>query len=67
MIQTGRKDGMQLMDQAILDYLMKKVVSAQEAHAMAHSKTEFLPCLPAESQGRDGRPTCARYTARTAG
>src|SRR5690606_17415106 len=23
MIQTGRKDGMQMMDQAILDYLMK--------------------------------------------
>ncbi|HEX2167803.1 MAG TPA: hypothetical protein VHG09_11280 [Longimicrobiales bacterium] len=45
MIQTGRKDGMQLMDQAILDYLMKKVISPEEAYARAHSKAEFLPYL----------------------
>jgi twitching motility protein PilT len=49
MIQTGRKDGMQLMDQAILDFLMKKVVAPQEAYAKAHSKAEFLPYLPADS------------------
>ncbi|MGH7447728.1 MAG: type IV pilus twitching motility protein PilT [Longimicrobiales bacterium] len=45
MIQTGRKDGMQLMDQAILDYLMKKVITPEEAYARAHSKAEFLPYL----------------------
>ena len=45
MIQTGRKDGMQLMDQAILDYLMKKIVSPEEAYARAHSKAEFVPYL----------------------
>jgi twitching motility protein PilT len=45
MIQTGRKDGMQLMDQAVLDYLMKKVISPEEAFARAHSKPEFLPYL----------------------
>ncbi|HEX6309103.1 MAG TPA: type IV pilus twitching motility protein PilT [Longimicrobiales bacterium] len=45
MIQTGRKDGMQLMDQAILDYLMRKVISPDEAYARAHSKAEFLPYL----------------------
>ena len=45
MIQTGRKDGMQLMDQAILDYLMKKIISPEEAYARAHSKAEFLPYL----------------------
>jgi twitching motility protein PilT len=47
MIQTGRKDGMQLMDQAILDYLMKKVIAPEEAYAKAHSKAEFLPYLTA--------------------
>ena len=45
MIQTGKKDGMQMMDQAILDYLMKKVVSPEEAYAKAHNKAEFLPYL----------------------
>jgi twitching motility protein PilT len=45
LIQTGRKDGMQLMDQAILDMLMKKVVSAEEAYSRAHNKSEFLPYL----------------------
>jgi twitching motility protein PilT len=45
MIQTGKKDGMQMMDQAILDYLMKKVVSPEEAYAKAHNKNEFLPYL----------------------
>jgi twitching motility protein PilT len=46
MIQTGRKDGMQLMDQAILDFLMKKVIAPEEAYAKAHSKAEFVPYLP---------------------
>ncbi len=45
MIQTGKKDGMQMMDQAILDYLMKKVVSPEEAYMKAHNKSEFLPYL----------------------
>jgi twitching motility protein PilT len=45
MIQTGRKDGMQLMDQAVLDFLMNKVISPDEAYARAHSKPEFLPYL----------------------
>jgi twitching motility protein PilT len=45
MIQTGKKEGMQMMDQAILDFLMKKIVSPEEAYAKAHSKNEFLPYL----------------------
>jgi twitching motility protein PilT len=44
-IQTGRKDGMQLMDQAILDLLMRKVVTPEEAYSRAHNKSEFLPYL----------------------
>ncbi|MEX0907330.1 MAG: type IV pilus twitching motility protein PilT [Gemmatimonadota bacterium] len=45
MIQTGRKDGMQMMDQAILEFLMKNVITPEEAYAKAHSKNEFLPYL----------------------
>jgi twitching motility protein PilT len=42
MIQTGKKDGMAMMDQSILDFLMKKVVTPEEAYARAHNKSEFL-------------------------
>jgi twitching motility protein PilT len=45
MIQTGRKEGMQTMDQHILELLMKKVITAEEAYGRAHSKAEFLPHL----------------------
>ncbi|CAN5663837.1 type IV pilus twitching motility protein PilT [soil metagenome] len=51
MIQTGRKDGMQMMDQAILELLMKKVVTAEEAYSKAHSKAEFLPYLEDRKPG----------------
>ena len=49
LIQTGKKEGMQMMDQAILDFLMKQVVSAEEAYAKAHNKAEFLPYLQDEN------------------
>jgi hypothetical protein len=29
----------------VLEFLMKKVISPEEAYARAHSKTEFLPYL----------------------
>jgi twitching motility protein PilT len=45
MIQTGKKEGTQMMDQAILDFLMRKIVTPEEAYAKAHNKTEFLPYL----------------------
>jgi twitching motility protein PilT len=45
MIQTGKKDGMQMMDQAILDFLMKKVIAPEEAYAKAHNKSEFTQYL----------------------
>ena len=51
MIQTGKKDGMQMMDQAILDFLMKKVVTPDEAYAKAHNKAEFLPYLQGKPVG----------------
>ena len=48
MMQTGKKDGMIMMDQAILDFLMKKVVTPEEAYAKAHNKQEFVQYLPAK-------------------
>lgn len=45
MIQTGKKEGMQMMDQVILDFLMNKVITPEEAYAKAHNKSEFLPYL----------------------
>ncbi len=41
MIQTGKNEGMQLMDQAIMDFLMKKQVSPDEAYLKANDKNAF--------------------------
>ena len=41
MIQTGKNEGMQLMDQAIMDFLMKKQVSPDEAYLKANDKNVF--------------------------
>jgi twitching motility protein PilT len=41
MIQTGKADGMQLMDQAIMDFLMKKIISPEEAYLKANDKKGF--------------------------
>ena len=45
-MQTGKKDGMVMMDQAILEFLMKKVVTPEEAYAKAHDKNVFAQYLP---------------------
>jgi twitching motility protein PilT len=50
-IQTGRKDGMQLLDQHILEYLMAGAIDAREAYMRAHNKQAFqqhLQDVPAE-------------------
>ena len=41
MIQTGKGAGMQLMDQAIMEFLMKKQVSPEEAYMKANDKKVF--------------------------
>jgi twitching motility protein PilT len=41
MIQTGKAEGMQLMDQAVMDFLMKKQISPDEAYLKAHDKNAF--------------------------
>jgi twitching motility protein PilT len=40
-IQTGKGEGMQLMDQAIMEYLMQKVISPEEAHTKCSDKSAF--------------------------
>ena len=45
MIQTGKKDGMQLLDQHILEYLMSGVVDSTEAYMKANQKEAFRQYL----------------------
>ncbi len=40
-IQTGKAEGMQLMDQVITEYLMQKIISAEEAYLKANDKKSF--------------------------
>ncbi|MEX2526186.1 MAG: type IV pilus twitching motility protein PilT [Gemmatimonadota bacterium] len=44
-IQTGKKDGMQLLDQHIMEFLMSGQVDAVEAYTKANNKSAFLPYL----------------------
>jgi len=40
-IQTGKKDGMQLLDQHILEYLMSGVITPEEAYMKSNNKQAF--------------------------
>jgi len=44
-IQTGRKFGMQSLDDAIMDLLTKKIISPDDAYTRANDKSKFLPFL----------------------
>lgn len=44
-IQTGKKDGMQLMDQHIMEHFMSGRVDAREAYMKANNKALFRPHL----------------------
>ena len=44
-IQTGKKYGMQLLDDAIMEHLTKKRIGAEEAYAKCNDKAKFLPFL----------------------
>lgn len=48
-IQTAKKDGMQLMDQHLLDLLKTKRVNPEEAYRCAIDKKQFEQYLPADS------------------
>jgi len=41
MIQTGKKYGMQLLDDAIMEMYTKKMISPEEAYAKANDKSKF--------------------------
>lgn len=45
LIQTGRRDGMQTMDQAILEYLRSKQITPQEAYRKAIDKDTYRQYL----------------------
>ena len=50
MIQTGKKDGMQLMDQHILEFLMSGVIDPTEAYMKASHKDAFKQYLQEEPE-----------------
>jgi twitching motility protein PilT len=52
-IQTAKKDGMQLMDQHLLDLLKTKKVNPEEACRCAIDKKQFEQYLPADSAKAD--------------
>ncbi|MBW1998644.1 MAG: type IV pilus twitching motility protein PilT [Deltaproteobacteria bacterium] len=45
MIQTGKKYGMQSLDDAIMELLQKKLISADDAYLKSNDKSKFLPFL----------------------
>jgi len=45
MIQTGKKYGMQLLDDAIMELYNKRWISADEAYTKANDKSKFRPLL----------------------
>ena len=44
-IQTGKRFGMQLLDDAIMDLLNKGMISAEDSYAKANDKGKFRPLL----------------------
>ena len=45
MIQTGKKYGMQTLDDAIMEHLTKKIISPDDAYLRAIDKARFLPFM----------------------
>jgi len=45
MIQTGKKYGMQSLDDAIMELLTKKIISPDDAYTRCVDKAKFLPLL----------------------
>ena len=50
MIQTGKKDGMQLLDQHIMEFYMSQVIDANEAYMRAQNKQTFREYLEKEPE-----------------
>lgn len=45
MIQTGKKYGMQSLDDAIMELVQKRVIKIEDGYLMASEKSRFLPLL----------------------
>ena len=45
MLQVGKKYGMQTLDDAIMDFLTKKMISPEDAYSRCMDKTKFRPLL----------------------
>jgi twitching motility protein PilT len=45
MIQTGKKYGMQTLDDAIMDLLQRRIIDATDAYSKCVDKSKFLPYL----------------------
>jgi twitching motility protein PilT len=45
MIQTGKKYGMTLLDDSIMQLYQKGMISAEEAYAKSNEKSRFRPLL----------------------
>ncbi|MBW1642000.1 MAG: type IV pili twitching motility protein PilT, partial [Deltaproteobacteria bacterium] len=50
MVQTGKKYGMQLLDDAIMELYNKGWISAEEAYSKANEKQNFRPLLKTPPQ-----------------
>ena len=48
MIQTGKKYGMQLLDDAIMDLYQKRQITADDAYGKANDKSRFRPFIHGE-------------------
>ncbi len=46
-IQTAKGEGMQMLDQAIMEFLMQKIISPEEAYMKANDKKIFERFMPA--------------------
>jgi len=53
-MQTAKGDGMQLMDQHVLDLLKAKVITPEEAHRCCNDKKAFEQFLPKQQPGAAG-------------
>jgi twitching motility protein PilT len=45
MIQTGKKYGMTLLDDSIMDLCKRGIISTEEAYAKSNDKARFRPLL----------------------
>ncbi|MBW1707999.1 MAG: Flp pilus assembly complex ATPase component TadA, partial [Deltaproteobacteria bacterium] len=45
MLQTGKKYGMQTLDDSIMELLKRKIISADDAYTKANEKQLFLPFM----------------------